>query len=145
MLAAQFGERDHRHLYGPVAGAERGRRLSMFHVGGREAVEGLDHMEVGLAALRADQGRDRDVAGPQPRIEIDQLLLRLDGDALPAALVEKERDIVRDRMAGADVDVGTMMPLSESNREVGVLHILRIGEVHAVDPLIPPLTERIRL
>ena len=76
-------------------------------------------MEVGLAALRADQGRDRDVAGPQPRIEIDELLLRLDGDALPAALVEIERDIVRDRMAGADVDVGTMMPLSESNREVG--------------------------
>ena len=60
-------------------------------------------MEVGFAALRADEGGDCGITRPQPCVEIDELLLRLDGDTLPATFVEKERDIIRDRVAGTDV------------------------------------------
>src|SRR5262249_39391293 len=118
---AQIGERDHRHLYGPVAGAERGRRLGMLHAGGRETMESLEHVEVGYATLRADYGGDRGITRPQPRIKIDEFLLRLDGDALPAALVEKERHVVRDRVPGADVDVGAIVLSAEGEPQMRVL------------------------
>src|SRR5262245_27737170 len=102
----------------------------MFHTGGREAVEGLEHMEVGFAALRADQRRDRGIARAQPRIEIDEFLLRLDRNALPAALVEKERHVVRDRVAGADINVGALALSAEGQPQMRVLHVLRVGKVH---------------
>ena len=101
-------------------------------------MEGLEHMEVGFAALRADQGRNHGITRAQPRVEIDELLLRLDGDALPAALVEKERHIVRDWVAGADVDVGTSVPAAEGEPEVRVFHVLRVGKIHGYSRTVTP-------
>jgi hypothetical protein len=102
----------------------------MFHVGGREPVKGLEYMEVRFAAPRADHGRDGGIARAQPRVEIDKLLLRLDRDALPAALVEEELDIVSVRVAGADNNVGTIAPSAEGEPEVDVFHVLRVGKLH---------------
>jgi hypothetical protein len=108
----------------------------MIHVGGREAVEGLEHMEVGFAALRADQrGRQR-ITRAQPRVEIDEFLCG--STATPCQpRSEEERHVVRDRMAGADVDVGTCVPAAERARDA-CLHVLCVGKIHGYSRTVVP-------
>src|SRR4051794_34302630 len=97
---------------------------------GRKPVQTLNDMEIDLAAFASHQPRDDRVTRPQSRIQASQLRLRLDDDAAPAALIEPEGNIVRDRMPAADIDVEARLLAGESERQMIVLEVLRIGQLH---------------
>ena len=89
----------------------------MLFDGGGKAVQALDDIEIGLAALATDQAADDRVARAQAGVECSQLCLRLDHHPFPAALVEPERHIVGHGMTGADVEVGAgLLPGEASDR-----------------------------
>ena len=88
-------------------------------------------VEVDFAAVASDQATNRQIAWPQPLIQRRKFGLRLHDDAAPAALVEPEGHIVRDRMPGADIDIGPGGLSREGKRQVIVLEILCVGEVHS--------------
>src|SRR5262249_13539431 len=117
---------------GAVEGAECAGELRVLLAGGGEAMQAFDDMKIGLAAFAPDQAADTCVARSQPSIERRQFGLRLDDDPAPAALVEPERHVVRDRVPGADIDVGAGLLSREGERKVIVLEALRIRQVYHV-------------
>ena len=84
----------------------------------------IDHVEVSFAALSSDQAAYRDITRTQPPVERGKFGLRLDYNALPSALVEPERHIVRDRMSRADIDIRTGRLSREGKGEMIILEIL---------------------
>jgi hypothetical protein len=72
------------------------------------------------------------------------MLLRLDDDAAPALQVKPERDVVGDRMAGTHVDVEPARLIGENPRQVVILEVLRIGQIHRLCPFVGPLREETR-
>src|SRR5947209_6242453 len=67
--------------------------------------------------------------------ERSECRIRLDRDAPPAREIKCERDVVVDRMAGADIDVIAVRDVAEAAPEMEVLETLRVGqgrERHAV-------------
>src|SRR5262249_44733645 len=64
------------------------------------------------------------------RVERGKLWLRLDTDAGPATLIEPERHVVGDRMAGADIDIEAGALRAERLPQMIILKVLRVGEVH---------------
>jgi hypothetical protein len=101
MLGAQLRERHHPRADGAVAGAELLRLWGDVLHGGGKSVKPVDHMKVDLAVLATDKPADRGVARAQSCVKISEFGLRLDHDAAPPALIEPERHVVGDRMAGA--------------------------------------------
>ena len=87
-------------------------------------------VELGLALGAPGEAAHRVVARTHVRVDIGQRLLRLHDQAAPALEVEPERDVVRHRMAAADIDVGAVRLAGEDQIEVVVLQVLRIGELH---------------
>jgi hypothetical protein len=64
------------------------------------------------------------------RVKAGERLLRLDHEAAPALEVEPEGDVVRDRVAGADVHVRAGLDIREDEIEMIVLEILCVGKLH---------------
>ena len=50
----------------------------------------IDHMEVDFAAMTSDQATNREIAWTQPLVQRRKFRLRLDYNAVPAALIEPE-------------------------------------------------------
>ncbi len=86
----------------------------------------IDEVKIALAAGSSEQSANHHVARAQPVVERSQVRLRFDDDPSPAALVEPERHVVSDRMAGADVDIDAGILACEREREMVVLEILRV-------------------
>ena len=84
----------------------------------------IDHMEVDFAAVSSDQAANREIARTQPLVQRHKFRLRLDDNALPAALIEPERHVVGDRMPCTDIDIGPGGLSREGKREMIVLEIL---------------------
>jgi hypothetical protein len=59
------------------------------------------------------------------RLEVDRK-----HKTLPSALIEKEGYIVCDRMAGPNIDIGTIPLPPESKPQMIVLHVLRVRKIH---------------
>ena len=68
-------------------------------------------------------------------IESCQISLWFGHDAFPAALVEPERDIVGNRVAGSDVNIEAGLLSLEGQRQMVVFQILRIRQRHDGSPL----------
>jgi len=78
-------------------------------------------MEVDFAAPCADHGGDRGITRPQPRIEIDELLLRLDGDVLGSLdEVSRQHRPLVDAIAAGDEDKAARL-FAEHAEEAGEL------------------------
>ena len=84
----------------------------------------FDHMEVDFAAVTSDQATNREIARTQPLVQRLKFRLRLDDDAVPAALIEPEGHVVGNRMPCADIDIGPSGLSREGKREMIVLEIL---------------------
>ena len=81
-----------------------------------------------LARRRAAQAFKQLIARPHRAGQRGERRVRLDHDAAPAGEIERERDIVVDRMPAADVDVEAARLPVEAAPEVEVLEALRVGE-----------------
>ncbi len=127
MCLAQRGERHHRQPQFSITGAEGFGFAGVLFERGGKTVQALDQEKIAFAIGAPDQRLDHTIARAQPRIKRRERRLRLDHKALPAALVEPERNIVGDRMPGADIDVAPARLAREGEREVIVLEILRVG------------------
>ena len=78
------------------------------------------------------------IARPDRAAERGERRVRLDRDAAPAGEIERERDVVVDRMSGADIHVEAPFLIAEAAPEMEVLEALRVGEGregHAVYPV----------
>src|SRR5207248_9920893 len=73
---------------------------------------------------------DRDVARPDPRIKLDELPLRFDDDPPPPLQIEPTRDVVGDRVPGADIDIEPARLIRERTGEVVVFEIGGVGQIH---------------
>ncbi len=93
-------------------------------------MQAIDAMEIRLALCSAQHAGFPNVARPNEPVEVDELVLRLDDDAAPTLEIEPARDIVANGMAGADVDIETVALPGEGSREMIVLEILRVGQIH---------------
>ena len=91
-------------------------------------MQAVDLEEFRFARRGADHSFDLRVARPQAPMQRGEILLRLDHDAAPPALVEPERDAAGDRVSAADVDVASLLSSGKREVEVIVLHVLRIGQ-----------------
>ena len=99
---------------------------------GRQAVQAIDHVEIDLAGRASDDAANGHVARAQAGVKGGEFRLRLDDDAAPTPLIEPERDIVGDRVAAADVDIGPALLSGEGEGEVIVLEVLRVGKLHPI-------------
>ena len=106
-----------------------GARRVLAH-GGGEAVQLVDHVELGLALGAAGEAAHRVVARAHMRVDVGERLLRLHDQPAPALEVEPERDVVGHRMAAADIHVGARRLAGEHEIEMVVLEVLRIGKLH---------------
>ena len=104
------------------------RRAGVAFDRGREPVKILDQIIGRLAGLFADQRLDADIARPHRLAQLREPGIGLDRDAAPAAQIERKRDVVVDRMAGADVDVEAAGLLAERAQQVHVLVALGVGD-----------------
>ena len=95
---------------------------------GREAVEFALKIECRFARRVADKHLMQAIARPHRAAERGERRVRLDRDAAPAREIERERDVVVDRMAGADVDVEAGRLPVEAAPEMEILEALRVGE-----------------
>src|SRR5947209_14492294 len=68
------------------------------------------------------------IAPPHRTTKRGQRRVRFDRDAAPAREIERERDVVVNRMPGANVDVEAVLLPIETAPEMEVLEALRIGE-----------------
>ena len=84
----------------------------------------VDQMEVDFAAVTSDQAANREIARTQPLVQCRKFRLRLDYNALPAALVEPERDVIGNRMPCTDINIGPGGLSRKGQREMIVLEIL---------------------
>ena len=84
----------------------------------------FDHMEVEFAAVPSDQAANREVARTQALVQRRKFGLRLDHNALPAAFVEPERNVVGNRMPCTDIDIGPGGLSREGKRKMIVLEVL---------------------
>ena len=100
----------------------------MLRDGGRKPVEFALQVERRLARRRAAQPFVELVARAHRAAEFGQRRVRLDRDAAPAREIEGERDVVVDRMPGADVDVEAVLDFAERAPEMEVLEALRVGQ-----------------
>src|SRR5207253_249772 len=88
-----------------------------------------------FASRRAAQPLEKMIARPHRAPERSQCRVRLNRDAVPAGQIKCKRDVVVDRMAGADIDIEAVRYLAEAAPEMEVLETLRVGkgrERHAV-------------
>src|SRR5262245_51767312 len=119
MRAAEFGQRDHRQMLCPIVDR---KFLSDFvdvrFDDGGEAIESIYLIKFRRSGFAADQTLKDGVSRPKQRIEGREVSLWLDDNAAPAAFVKPHRNIVGDRMAGADVDVETGALALKGEREV---------------------------
>ena len=87
-------------------------------------------MEIDLARGAAQEFWHRDVARAHQGVKLDQPALGLDHEAAPALEVEPARDIVGDRVSGADIDIEPARLAFEGAGEVVILEIGGVGQVH---------------
>src|SRR5207244_3438942 len=95
-----------------------------------EPVEALDDVEIDLARGATQEFWHRDVAGAHQGVKLDEPALRLDHQPTPSPEVEPARDVVGDRVSGADIDIEPARLAFEGAGEVVVLEIGRVGQVH---------------
>ena len=127
---AELGKRRDRHPTRAVGRAERFRAARVTLERARKAVQPVDLVEVGLARPVSDERAEREVARTDLPVQRRKMLLRLDRNAAPALEIEVERDVVADRMPGADIDVEPRALAFEELGEVIVLEVLRVGQIH---------------
>jgi hypothetical protein len=130
MPLAKLGKTHHRHLDGAKCGAKSGRGLCVRRHGRGQAMEAIEDVEIGRSTAGADQRADPRIPRPHAGIESEKMLLRLDDDAPPAALVKPQRDVVGNRVSGSDVDIDTAPLAGEGERQMVVLHVLRVRKLH---------------
>jgi hypothetical protein len=78
----------------------------------------------------SDKSTHRQIARAGMTVESVQTVLRLDHDPAPAGEVEVERHVVGHRVTAADVDIEPIALVREGERQVVVLEVLRVGELH---------------
>jgi hypothetical protein len=130
MLLAKLRETYHRQLHRPILITEFRRGVGVFIDSGRESVELLKDVKVSQTGPTPDQSADAAVARSQSAEKIEEIALRLDDNALPAAFVEPERNVIGDRVSAADIDIRTGTLAREGEPQMIVFHVLRVGEVH---------------
>ena len=106
----------------------RQRRIGVVGDRGREAVELVDDVERRLALFGADHRLKHPVARTHGPPKARKRRVGLDRDAAPALQIERERDVVENRMAGADVDVEPIGAIAEAPHQIEVFEALRIGD-----------------
>ena len=130
MTRAQFRQVHYRTPFGTVLGIPYLGAVRMALHSGREAMQLVEDVKVDVAGFAPDETAEHDVARAQAWIKRCKRSLRLDDEAGPAALVEPHRDVVGDGVPAADVDVEACRLTGESQRQVIVLEVLRVREVH---------------
>ena len=127
MLLAKRFKRGHRHGHRLRRLAEFAFRLArMIGDHGREAVKVIDEMELRRTLGRPHKRLDIAVARAHAVGELRQRRIGLDRDPAPALQIEGERDIVIDRMTGADIDIEAVPFVREAAAEIKVFEPLRI-------------------
>src|SRR5207253_7030221 len=112
---------------GGAADFSRGS-LRVLHDGGGETMEFALQIERRLAGLRSAEAFMQLIAPAHRAAERGERRVRLGHDAAPAGEIERERDVIVDRMPAADVDVETVSLPLEASPQVEVLEALRVGE-----------------
>ena len=80
-----------------------------------------------FARRRADEGLEMPIARSHRPAQAREPGIRFNGDAAPSLEIERERHVVVDRVAGADVDIEPFSAAAEAAHEVKVLEPLGIG------------------
>src|ERR1043165_2169472 len=129
VLLAKRGERCHRQRHGLGVAVD----LSLgsprvLRNGRREPVKLALQIKRRFARARAAQPFMEKVARPHCTSEGRKRRVRLDRYAAPTREIEPERDIVVDRVTGADIDVEAALHVTQRAPEMEVLEALRVGE-----------------
>src|SRR5439155_24459511 len=88
VIVAELRKGDHWQANGSILCAERPRSTREGFDRRRQTVEPVEYVKIRGPASASDEAADADVARAQSRIELDQVRLRLDDDALPSPFVE---------------------------------------------------------